>query len=167
MENTNVEAIRVAVNKQLKEQVELNAEEVLKIVDELVSPYIKEIDEYILKVKDALAVPDENLSDEELNKVLLVMSANLYTISDTQERFGIKQDIAEILADEKYDGFFSAATGTVADKNSKARDGAKEDLLIKTIYSRVYKLIKMKYESGNKFADAVKKVISNRLAQRA
>lgn len=164
--SNEAEAIKVLVNKELKEQVEINAEEVIKIVDEIVSAYVKELDEYVDKIRSVLSIPNENISSEELDKILLVLSANLYSISDKQEKIGIKQDIAEILADEKYDNYFSVAQGgTIADKQSGARNAAKEDILIKSIYTRVYKLLKMKYDAGQRLSDSVKKVLSRRMQE--
>lgn len=163
--NNEAEAVRVLVNKELKEQVEINAEEVIKIVDEIVNSYVKELDEYVEKIRAVLSTPNENITSEDLDKILLVISANLYSISDKQEKIGIKQDIAEILADEKYDSYFSVAQGTVADKNAVARNKSKEDILIKSIYTRVYKLLKMKYEAGQKLSDSVKKVLSRRMQE--
>ena len=151
------------LNEAIKTQVESDSLVLEQIVNDIVSSYTKELDDYVDKIKAVLDDNTDELTEQDLNQIMIKLCSYMYFISSKQELLGIKADIAEALRDEKYNTAFMNATGTVASKESQALSAIKEEDVIKIVYERAYKILKNKYNAIDKWIDAIKKILTMRI----
>lgn len=133
------------------------------IVKQIVDKEIGFIDEYINDIKKAL--DEEDLSIEELNRILIRLCTFSYHISERQEMLGVRSDIADMLHKEVYNNNFLDSVGTIAKKQSLAEESAKEEAVVSIIYNKAYKILKNKRDSIDKYSDAVKKIIHSKITE--
>ena len=151
------------VKEELKKQVEEDSLVIEKIVNDIVSSYTKELDEYVNKIKSVLDDDTDGLTEHDLNQIMIKLCSYMYFIGSKQELLGIRADISDALRDEKYHLSFMNATGTVASKESQALNAVKEEEVVKIVYDRAYKIMKNKYAAVDKWIDAIKKILSMRI----
>lgn len=151
------------LNEVIQTQVESDSLVLEQIVNDIVSSYTKELDDYVDKIKAVLDDNTDELTEQDLNQIMIKLCSYMYFISSKQELLGIKADIAEALRDEKYNTAFMNATGTVASKESQALSAIKEEDVIKIVYERAYKILKNKYNAIDKWIDAIKKILTMRI----
>ena len=151
------------LNETIKTQVESDSLVLEQIVNDIVSSYTKELDDYVDKIKAVLDDNTDELTEQDLNQIMIKLCSYMYFISSKQELLGIKSDIAEALRDERYNTAFMNATGTVAFKESQALSAIKEEEVIKIVYERAYRVMKNKYNAIDKWIDAIKKILTMRI----
>lgn len=151
------------LNEAIKTQVESDSLVLEQIVNDIVSSYTKELDDYVDKIKAVLDDNTDELTEQDLNQIMIKLCSYMYFVSSKQELLGIKSDIAEALRDERYNTAFMNATGTVASKESQALSAIKEEEVIKIVYERAYKILKNKYNAIDKWIDAIKKILTMRI----
>lgn len=151
------------LNEAIKAQVESDSLVLEQIVNDIVSSYTKELDDYVDKIKAVLDDNTDELTEQDLNQIMIKLCSYMYFVSSKQELLGIKSDIAEALRDERYNTAFMNATGTVASKESQALSAIKEEDVIKIVYERAYKILKNKYNAVDKWIDAIKKILTMRI----
>lgn len=151
------------LNEAIKTQVESDSLVLEQIVNDIVSSYTKELDDYVDKIKAVLDDNTDELTEQDLNQIMIKLCSYMYFVSSKQELLGIKSDIAEALRDERYNTAFMKATGTVASKESQALSAIKEEEVIKIVYERAYKILKNKYNAIDKWIDAIKKILTMRI----
>jgi hypothetical protein len=133
------------------------------IVKQIVDKEVGFIDEYINNIKQAL--DEEDLSIEELNRILIRLCIFSFHIAERQELIGVRSDIAEMLHKEVYNNNFLDSVGTIAKKQSLAEEMAKEEAVVSIVYNKAYKILKNRRDSIDRFADAVKKVIQSKIVE--
>lgn len=153
------------VNETIHQQIESDSIIIENIVRDIVGKYTKELDLYIDSIKQQLSKDSSNLTNEQLNQIMLKLCTDLYFLGSKQELLGIRQDIAEALRDEKYNLEFMSYGGTVAAKQSYAQSKVEEESVQADIFDRAYKIIKLKYAGCEKFIDVIRKIISARIQE--
>lgn len=153
----------MTIKKELQKQVEEDSAIIERIVQSIVSSYTRELDDYVDKIKTVLDDDTDGLTEHDLNQIMIKLCSYMYFIGSKQELLGIRADISSAIRDEKYNLAFMDATGTVASKESQAVNATREEYLIKIIYDRAYKIMKNKYSSIDKWIDAIKKIITQRV----
>lgn len=150
------------INRDLQNKVENDSNMIENIVIDIVDSKTKELDNYILKIKQIIEY--EDLTIEDLQRIMIRLCSYAYFVSSAQELMGIRQDISEALRIERYNNVYVNLTvGTVAKKTAEASEAVKEEAVIALIYNRVYKILKGKYDVTNRMIDAVKKIISAKI----
>ena len=150
------------INRDLQNKVENDSSMIENIVIDIVDSKTKELDNYVLKIKRV--IENEDLTIEDLQRIMIRLCSYAYFISSAQELMGIRQDISEAIRIERYNNVYVNLTvGTVAKKTAEASEAVKEEAVIALIYSRVYKILKGKYDVTNRMIDAVKKIISAKI----
>lgn len=149
----------------IKYRVEENSQQMDEIVNNIISPYVKDLDNYVIFIKDCLADGQNPPTDVELDDFVMNLSTYIYFASGMCEQLGIRDDIAEAVYKEMYHSVRSKIDeGTVADKNSLAELEAQKENVVSICYSRAYKIVKAKVESAQELLSSCKKVLSRRLA---
>ena len=152
------------INNELQNKVEEDSKIIEDIVLDIVDKQTKEIDDYVRKIKTVLEQSADDLTLDDLNRIMIRMCSYAYFLTSKQELIGIRQDISEALRAERYnDTYMNLSSGTVARKSAESESAVKEEAMVALIYSRSYKILKGKYDSTVRLCDAVKKVISNRI----
>ena len=150
----------------IKDKVEGNSSIIDDIVDNIIKPYCKDLDNYVLFIKDCLKDGENPPTTDELDDFCLNLSTYIYFAGGMAEHLGVRDDIAKAVYKEMYHtARASQDKGTVADKDSLAELASQEQYIVSTSYTRAYKMMKAKVESAQELLSSVKKVLSRRIQE--
>lgn len=144
------------------ERVEKYSVQLEKIVNDIVDEHTRELTIIMHKVKDMLKDETDELTDAEIDSLLIQLPILLYDKVDDQELVGVKSDTSKQIYMEAYNEAYKLAQGTIADKKSVAELNATAQRLDTLIYSRAFNTIKQKLEMAIETLNAVKKVHASR-----
>ena len=138
---------------------ESNVEYFTDIADKLLESYVSDLD---ILMKDLYRdCIKREASDMELERYLLELNNMLYFLSSKIEVVGIKDDLSKMASKEAYNAAYlrnrlkdseQRNKTTVAELSALAEDASKYETVLNSLYSRVYKQLKAKYESGQSFS---------------
>lgn len=152
--------------KEIQNHIENNADKINEIVNAIILPYTKDLDEYVHFIKDILKDGENPPTVSELEDFCMNLSTNIYFASGMQEQLGIRDDIAKAIYKEVYNTVRETSTsGTIADKNTLAELASQQEYLTNICYSRAYKTTKAKVEAAQEILASCKKIISRRIAE--
>ena len=150
----------------IQKRVESNSEQLDSIVQSIISPYSKDLDDYVSFIKNCLADGANPPTDEELEDFCMNLSTYIYFAGAMCEQLGIKDDISKAIWKEVYNtNRDSEVKGTVADKNSIAELASQQEYLVSSCYNRAYKMMKAKVENAQELLQSCKKVLSRRMQE--
>lgn len=149
---------------QLENNVEVNSRQLDNIVNEIVTPYVRDLDKYVAFIKDCLKDGENPPTTQELEDFCMNLSTYIYFASGMAEYLGIRDDIAKAVYKEMYNTSRNSLTkGTVQDKDSIATLHSQEEAIISAAYTRSYKIVKAKVDSAQELLSSAKKVLSHRM----
>ena len=152
--------------QEIKNQVENNSEQIDSIVDDILIPYCKDLDNYIKFIADCLSDGENPPTDTELDDWCLNLSTYIYFAGGLCERLGVRDDISKAVYKEMYHTERSKLEhGTIADKDSLAELASQEQAIISSAYTRAYKTMKAKVENAQELLQSCKKVLSRRMQE--
>ena len=150
--------------ENVKNSVENNSSQIQEIVEGIIKPYCKDLDNYVDFIKSILADGENPPTSQELDDFCMNLSVYIYYASGMQEQLGIKDEIARAIYKEMYHSSRdSIDKGTVADKDSLAELASQQEYLVSVCYKRAYNIIKAKVSAAQEMLASVKKVISRRM----
>lgn len=142
-----------------REQSVIDMESVIKrIVEERVG----DINRITENIQSWLKDDTKELSDQEIEDILLQLPIVLYNVIEDQELVGMQSDMANQLYKEAQSEAFRLARGTIADKNAISDLQTRAQQLEKIIYDRSYKIVKQRIDIAIEALNAVKRVQSSR-----
>lgn len=143
-----------------------NTSNIIKeISDNLVTEYCKSLDVEMEVIRLELK-ENNSLTDDTLEKHILELANILYFTGSAQEDLGIKEDTCKAIRQEVYSKAREQATGkTVADKTAQAELIAQTETITLAIYSRAYKKVKLRMDSGYEMLNSLKKVMNKRITE--
>lgn len=163
MKINNVDLQKVS---DIQERVEEHSETINKLVDEVIKPYVKDLDRYVDFISKCLKDGENPPSDAELDDFVLNLSTYIYWASGACEQLGIRDDISKAIYKEMYHTARDGITGgTVADKDSKAELESIQEQITNIVYNRAYKIVKSKVENAQELLSSCKKVLSHRIQE--
>lgn len=145
-----------------KERVEGRSFPLEQAVKNIVDLHTKDLQIVIHKIRDLLKDETDQLTDLEIDDIMLQLPILLFDITDDQELVGMQSDLATQIYKESYNEAYKIARGTIADKQSVAELNAMASKLDSLIYERAYKIIKQKISMAIETLNAVKKVQTSR-----
>ena len=150
----------------IKLRVEDNSKILDGVVNDIIKPYCKDLDNYVAFVKDCLKDGDKPASNQELEDFCMNLSTYIYYASGVVETLGIRDDISKALWKETYHTTRNdTISGTVADKDSKAELASQQEQLTNICYNRAYRIMKAKVDSAQELLSSCKKVLSHRMQE--
>lgn len=159
----NVSRAEVAL---IQKQVEDNALDVFRIVDDIIKPYCKDLDKYVEFIRDCLKDGESQPTNDELDDFCLNLSTLIYFAGGMCEQLGIKDDISKAVYKEVYHTVRNEQSGgTIADKDSVAELNSQAEQLTNICYSRAYKMLKAKIDAAQELLGSCKKVLSRRMSE--
>lgn len=144
------------------ERVENKSQPMLDAVNSIVKNHTRDLEQVIHKIRDMLKDETDQLTDLEIDDIMLQLPILLFDNTDDQELVGLQSDLANQIYREAYNEAYKLARGTVADKSSVAELNAMVNKLDSFIYDRAYKIIKQKIDMARETLNAVKKVQASR-----
>lgn len=128
------------------------------VINNIVHNHVAELENIIHRIRDMLKDDTDQLTDLEIDDIMLQLPILLFDITDDQELVGMQSDLASQIYKEAYNEAYKTARGTIADKQSVAELSAMTGKLDSVIFDRAYKIIKQKINMAIETLNAVKKV---------
>ena len=151
---------------EVQKRVEENSETINQLVEDVVRPYIKDLDKYVGFIKNCLKDGENPPTDAELDDFVLNLSTYIYWASGACEQLGIRDDISKAVYKEVYHAKRNELnSGTIADKDSIAELESIQEQIANVVYNRAYKIVKSKVENAQELLSSCKKVLSHRLTE--
>lgn len=136
------------------------------VVNEIIQPYCKDLDNYIKFIADCLRDGENPPTNLELEDFCLNLSTYIYFAGGMCEQLGIRNDISKAIYRETYNvARASQSSGTVADKDSMAELSSQQELLTNICYDRAWKTMKAKVANAQELLASCKKVLSRRMQE--
>ena len=158
-DNVNLEKLN-----NIKLHVEENSKIIEDVVNGIIKPYCKDLDNYVVFIKDCLADGQNPPTDAELDDFCMNLSTYIYFAGGMQEQLGIRDDISKAVWKEMYNTKRNQLDkGTVDDKNTIAELHSQQEQLTNICYSRAYKILKSKVENAQELLSSCKKVLTRRM----
>jgi hypothetical protein len=154
---------RVIIEIDPVQRIDISAEKSLKILKNLISENTQSLDELMDEIQESIYA--NNISDQMLERYILELANSLYFVGARQELLGIKEDVCKMIRQQVYSEGRSKAEGTVADKDAIGIKASEVESQVLAIYSRAYKTIKIKVESGYEMLNSLKKVMNHRISE--
>jgi len=146
-------------------KVEGHADTLIEIVNSIINPYCKDLDNYVSFIRECLKDGETPPTTDELDDFCLNLSTLIYFAGGMCEQLGIKDDISKAVYKEVYHNARSTGTGTVADKDSLAELASQQEQITNICYNRAYKILKSKIENAQELLGSCKKVLSRRMSE--
>ena len=151
---------------EIKDHVEDYSKTIDEIVNDIIQPYCKDLDNYVQFIKDCLKDGENPPTSDELDDFCLNLSTYIYFAGGMCEQLGIRDDISKAVYKEMYHtARASQDKGTIADKDSLAELASQEEYIVSASYTRAYKTMKAKVENAQELLSSCKKVLSRRMAE--
>lgn len=132
------------------------------VIRRIVESKTKEVTSIIHNIRSWLKDESQELSDQEIEDILLQLPIILYDSMEEQEIVGMQLDMSNQIFKEAQSEAYKLARGTIPEKNAVADLQTRAEQLEKIIYDRSYKMIKQKFEMAIETLNAVKKVQASR-----
>lgn len=150
----------------IKLHIEDNSKQMDNIVQDIISAYIKDLDEYVEHIDTRLCQKDNPPTDAELETFCLNLSTLIYFAGGMCEQLGLRSSIATAVYKEMYNTSRDNLTsGTIADKNTLAELQAQQEQLVDIAYKSAYKIVKSKVDNAQELLSSCKKAISRRMQE--
>jgi hypothetical protein len=160
--------IQIDKIKEIQLSVEDNSHTMENIVNEIIKPYCKDLDNYVSFIADILKDGQNPPTANELDDFCMNLSTYIYFAGGMCEQLGIRDDISKAVWKECFHtARASQDKGTVADKDSLAELCSQQEQLTNICYSRAYKIMKSKVENAQELLSSCKKVISRRMQEQS
>lgn len=105
------------------------------------------------------------ISDKELEKLIIRLPILIYELNNVLMKAGIKEDLSKIIRQTNYNEAYVVQEGTIADKKSAAELQIKEELLLETTWKRSVKIISQKMDIAQELLSSCKKILSKRMEE--
>ena len=152
--------------KEIQLHVENNSHTMDNIVQEIISPYCKELDAYVRFISDCLKDGNNPPTNSELEDFCINLSTYIYFAGGMCEQLGVRDSISKAVYKETYNTARSKQEkGTVDDKNTLAELASQQEQLVSVCYNSAYKTMKVKLDSAQELLSACKKALSSRLTE--
>ena len=129
-----------------------------QIVKKIVNEKTSEVTDIVHKIRLMLKDETTELTDLEIDDILLQLPIVLYDAMEEQEIVGLQLDMANQIYKEAQSEAYKLARGTIKDKDAVVDLQTRAEQLEKILYDRSYKIIKQKFEMAVETLNAVKKV---------
>ena len=148
----------------IKHEVEANAIKIQTIVDQLVSKYNKQLDDFMDEVLLMLSHKDK-LSDTEIEMITLKVPIYMYFGVSGVENLGIQLDNAKAIKVTKFNIEYMDSEGTINDRNANAENNIIPEALTLICYERAYKKLRSKMDVAEQLCNSTRKVLQKRITE--
>lgn len=150
----------------IQDHVEDYSKTIDAIVNDIIQPYCKDLDNYVAFIKDCLKDGENPPTSDELDDFCLNLSTYIYFAGGMCEQLGIRDDISKAVYKEMYHtARASQDKGTIADKDSLAELASQEEYVVSASYTRAYRTMKSKIDGAQEVLQSCKKVLSRRMQE--
>ncbi|MBO4542748.1 MAG: hypothetical protein J5725_06145 [Bacteroidales bacterium] len=118
-----------------------------------------------MKQVDDVLCSDKQPTTKMLEDMLLNINSILYWAGNGLEKSTLKESVAKLIKEERYNNEYNDATGTIADKTAYAKLQSQEEELVRQCYTNAVKLYQHKIDRAAEMASSLKKIITHRISE--
>lgn len=130
-----------------------------------VNELTNELDELMEMMHKKINKEEYEISDKELEKLIIRLPILIYELNNVLMKVGIKEDLSKIIKQTNYNEAFVMQEGTIADKKSGAELAIKEEMLLETTWKRSVKIISQKMDIAQELLSSCKKILSKKMEE--
>lgn len=154
---------------KLIKEVQEESSPVVKLSNQLIEEYSKELDSAISEldmIMDSIGENSiEDIPDEQVEYYCVKIPALMYYAGQRVEELGMQADIASSTRKLALNEALLKVSGTVPEKKAQAERITEDKALVEAIYRRAYNTLKVKLEMAEKVYSGLKKALSKRIAE--
>jgi len=156
------------LNKLIKE-VKEESTPAVKLANQLVEEYVKELDDAMRELEVIMDSIGENsiedIPDSQIEYYCVKIPNLMYYAGCKVEELGMQADLASNNKKTALNDALLEVSGTVPEKKAQAEKLTEDKALVETIYRRAYNTLKTKLEMAEKVYSGLKKALSKRIAE--
>ena len=156
------------LSKLIKE-VQEESSPVIKLSNELIADYSKELDSAISELDMIMESIGENsiedIPDSQIEYYCVKIPALMYYAGQRVEELGMQSDLACNTKKTAQNEAMLKVSGTVPEKKARVEQLTEDKALVEAIYRRAYNTLKVKLEMAEKIYSGLKKALSKRIAE--
>lgn len=156
------------LSKLIKE-VQEESTPAVKLSNQLVEEYVKDLDEAMRELEIIMDSIGENsiqdIPDEQIEYYCVKIPNLMYYAGQRAEELGMQADLASNNKKVALNEALLKVSGTVPEKKAKAEQITEDKALVETIYRRAYNSLKVKLEMAEKVYSGLKKALSKRISE--
>ena len=156
------------LSKLIKE-VQDESSPVVKLSNQLIDDYSKELDSAISELDMIMESIGENsiqdIPDEQIEYYCVKIPALMYYAGQRVEELGMQTDLASSNKKTALNDALLKVSGTVPEKKAQAEKITEDKALVEAIYRRAYNSLKVKMEMAEKIYSGLKKALTKRISE--
>ena len=156
------------LSKLIKE-VQEESSPVVKLSNELIAEYSKDLDSAISELDMIMESIGENsiedIPESQIEYYCVKIPALMYYAGQRVEELGMQADIASSEKKNALNEALLKVSGTVPEKKAQAEKVTEDKALVEAIYRRAYNCLKVKLEMAEKIYSGLKKALSKRISE--
>lgn len=138
----------------------------IELSERIASKYSKELDKVVRELSAIIARPDiDNLDENTLEHYCLQIPTLLYYVSAKTEDIGAHMDSVKTERNRVFNKTYMETPGTGTEKKIAAEKSVENHESAINVYKRATNILQKKSEAASKLYDAVKKVLTKRIAE--
>lgn len=154
---------------RLIKEVQEESSPVVKLSNELIEAYSKELDSAVSELEEMLESIGESsiedIPDAQIEYYCVKIPALMYYAGQKVEELGMQADLASSNKRTALNDALLKVSGTVPEKRAQAERLTEDKALVEAIYKRAYNSLKGKLEMAEKIYSGLKKALSKRIAE--
>lgn len=162
----------------IQKEINDDATIIQSMVNDIVKKYTADLDELMAEINDII-ICKEDTTDTTLAKYFLELSNAYYFISSKCEVLGLYEDVAKNKAKLAYNNAYTKIQDnllsdqisikkgkpTVAELTSAAENATMEETVLSSVYTRSFKVIKIKLDAASTMISTISKIISSHMTE--
>lgn len=161
-------AVNEVLSKLIKE-VQEESSPVIRLSNQLIEDYIKDLDSAISEldiIMDSIGENSiEDIPDSQIEYYCVKIPALMYYAGQRVEELGMQADLASNNKKNAQNEAMLKVSGTVPEKKARVEQLTEDKALVEAIYRRAYNTLKVKLEMAEKIYSGLKKALSKRIAE--
>lgn len=145
------------------DEVETTYKDLVDIANDMTAPLFEPINDVIKQVDSNDGIYSTSM--DNIRTLLLKLSLQSYTLSETKDKAGLKEQCAETLRKEAYAKSYALSSGTVAQRETSSQIAISEEILVEAIYELVSASIKTKLDEVHRVVDTLKSILMSRVQE--
>ena len=147
--------------EQALNSVEMSYGELVEIVNSIVQPILKPINDTV----DLVNAAANNMPIDSLRNYMLDLQLKAFSLSEIKEKSGLKAELAEALQKEKYAISFNSLEGSATVKDKLAIVENAPEVLSVAMYNLISSLLKTKLDQVHRLIDCMKSILMSRMQE--
>ena len=143
------------------DNVDMTYDQLIHIADSMLKPITDELDKIIKAASNHI----ENLTVDNIRKLMLEISLKSYSLSEIKEKSALRSVCAEMLKDEAYATALLKTDGAIAVKQHTALLETSYETLSEAIYDSAASMLKIKLDECHRIVASLQSILMSRMQE--